>query len=208
MNAIHFWDRMSAKYDDISIHRYQKAYDATVALSRKYLKPADSVLDFACGTGLTTVQLAGSVASVHAIDTSPKMLALAQDKCADQGIGNVTFTVTTLFDDSLAESSFDAVLAFNILHGLPDVPVYCARIHRLIKPGGLFLSVTDCLKDAGVGATVLIRTLQLFRMMPPHVNLMSRQGVTTLIESAGFRILETQNLFEMPPNLFIAAERI
>jgi len=208
MDTIHFWDRMSAKYDDISIRRYQKAYDATVALSRKHLKPTDTVLDFACGTGLTTVQLAGSVSSVLAIDTSPKMIALAQDKCAGQGAHNVTFAVTTLFDNSLTESSFDAVLAFNILHGLPEVHEYCTHIHRLIKPGGLFLSATDCLKEAGIAAAVLIKTLQLFNKMPPHVSLMSRKDIVTLIESAGFSILETQNLFEMPPNLFVAAQRI
>jgi ubiquinone/menaquinone biosynthesis C-methylase UbiE len=207
MDTVRFWNRMSARYDDISTRKYQEAYDATVALTRKYLKPDDVVLDFACGTGLTTVHLASAVASVHAIDISPDMISLAKSKCAEQGIGNVTFSVTTLFDDSLVESSFDVVMAFNILHGLKNAPLHCARVNQLLKAGGLFISVTDCLKEAGLAATALIKTLQFFRMMPPHISILSQQNITTLIEDAGFRLLETQNLFDTPPNLFVAAQK-
>jgi hypothetical protein len=98
-------------------------------------------------------------------------------------------------------------MAFNILHGLKNAPLHCTRIHQLLKPRGLFISVTDCLKEAGVAATALIKTLQFFRMMPPHISILSQQNITTLIEDAGFRILETQNLFDMPPNLFVAAQK-
>ena len=71
MDAVRFWDKMSAGYDRQAAGKYEQAYADTVALTRDYLKPTDSVLDFACGTGLTTVQLAGAVASIHAIDISP-----------------------------------------------------------------------------------------------------------------------------------------
>ncbi len=122
------------------------------------------------------------------------------------GIGNVTFREGTLTDDSLAESSFDVVLAFNILHGLPDAAAYWARIHRLLKPDGLFLSVTDCLKEAGFATVALVKALCALRLMT-HVNIMSQQDVRTLVEAAEFSIVETQNLFDVPLNLFIAARR-
>ncbi len=206
MDVIRFWNKMSAGYDAQAGGKYEKAYADTVALTRKYLKPTDNVLDFACGTGLVTVQVANSAASVLGIDISPGMIEQAQMKCAARGIGNATFRVGTLMDDSLAEASYDAVLAFNILHGLPDASACCARIHRLLKPGGLFLSVTDCLKEAGFVTIALVRTLCVLRLMP-HVSIMSQQDVLSLVESAGFTVVESQNLFDVPPNLYIAARK-
>jgi ubiquinone/menaquinone biosynthesis C-methylase UbiE len=206
MDAVRFWNKMSGGYDAQAGSKYAKAYDDTVALTRKYLKPTDTVLDFACGTGLVAVQVAGSAASILGIDISPGMIEQAQAKCAAQDISNVSFQVGVLTDNSLEESSFDVVTAFNILHGLPDAAAYCARIHRLLKPGGLFLSVTDCLKEAGFATVALVRTLCALRLMP-HVNIMSQQDVLLLVESASFSIIETQNLFDVPPNLFIAAQK-
>jgi ubiquinone/menaquinone biosynthesis C-methylase UbiE len=206
MDAVRFWDRMAAGYDAQAGGKYEKAYEATVALTRKYLKSTDAVLDFACGTGFATIQLAGSVASIHAVDISPKMIELARAKYAAQGAQNVTFAVATLKDASLPEASFDAVLAFNILHGLPDAPAHCARIHRLLKPDGLFISVTDCLKDAGWPTVMLVRALSALRIMP-HVNILSQADVRGLVAEAGFTIRESQNLFETPPNLFVAAQK-
>ena len=200
MDNVRFWNRMAAGYDVQAGGKYAKAYADTVALARKYLKPTDAVLDFACGTGLVTVQLAGAAASIRGLDISPGMIEQAQAKT------NVTFQVGTLMDDGLEESSFDVVTAFNILHGLPNAPSYCVRIHRLLKSGGLFLSVTDCLKEAGFATVALVKALCALRMMP-HVNIMSQRDVRALVEDAGFSIVEAQNLFEKPPNLFIAARK-
>ena len=206
MDSVRFWDKMSAGYDRQAAGKYKQSYADTVALTRKYLKPTDAVLDFACGTGLTTVQVADAVASIHAIDISPKMISLAQSKCAEQGHENVTFTVTTLFDARLAEGSFDAVLAFNILHGLPNAVGYCRRIHRLLKPGGLFISVTDCLKQSPPLTIAMIRSLCFLRVLP-YIKLLTDETLKAMISDAGFRLLHTQNLFGMPPNLFVAAQK-
>jgi ubiquinone/menaquinone biosynthesis C-methylase UbiE len=206
MDVVRFWDRLAPGYDAQAGGKYANAYADAVALARGYLRPTDRVLDFACGTGLVTLALADAAASFFGVDISPNMIGLARAKCEARGVSNAGFSVGTLFDDSLAESSFDAVLAFNILHGLPDAPAHCARIHRLLKPGGLFLSVTDCLKDAGRPAVALIKSLVFLRLMP-CVSILSPQAVIRLVETARFDILRVEKLFEKPPNLFIAARR-
>ncbi len=62
-----------------------------MALTRKYLKPADAVLDFVCGTGLVTVQLADSAASILGIDISPGMLGQEQATCTAQASATSRF---------------------------------------------------------------------------------------------------------------------
>ena len=49
--AKEFWDRRAAVYDADAGVFYREAYEKTTACMRKYLKPTDTVLDFACGTG-------------------------------------------------------------------------------------------------------------------------------------------------------------
>jgi len=50
-------------------------------------------------------------------------------------------------EDFDAARSYDMVLALNLLHLLPDRMAALAKIHRLLKPGGLLISSTVCLAD-------------------------------------------------------------
>jgi 2-polyprenyl-3-methyl-5-hydroxy-6-metoxy-1,4-benzoquinol methylase len=206
MDSAKFWDRVAQVYDARAMKNYAQAYADTVALARKHLKKTDRVLDFACGTGITTVQLAGDVETVHAVDISPKMIEAAQGKCAAAGIGNVTFDCATLFDEKLPEGAYDAVLAFNILFALPEQARVFARIASLLKPGGMFISATDCLAEAGlkyrVGIWVMARLGKV-----PYEKLYTQESLKKAVASGGFDIIETCNLYETPPNLFIAARK-
>ena len=58
--AKEFWDRRAAVYDADAGVFYREAYEKTTACMRKYLKPTDTVLDFACGTGIVTLSLSAS----------------------------------------------------------------------------------------------------------------------------------------------------
>lgn len=113
--AKEFWDRRAAVYDADAGVFYREAYEKTTACMRKYLKPTDTVLDFACGTGIVTLSLSPDVKELRGIDISNEMIRRAQGKAAAQGIANVLLTQTDLFDDSLAPASFDTVLACNVL---------------------------------------------------------------------------------------------
>ena len=75
-----FWDGRAQNYDAQVGTHYAEAYEKTAACFKKYLKPTDTVLDFACGTGIVTFAVAPSVQSVRAIDVSGEMVRRAQEK--------------------------------------------------------------------------------------------------------------------------------
>lgn len=129
-----FWDGRAQNYDAQVGTHYAEAYEKTAACFKKYLKPTDTVLDFACGTGIVTFAVASSVQSVRAIDVSGEMVRRAQEKVKAQGVENVTVTQTDLFDGCLAEGSFNAVLACNVLLYIEDRSAALARIRALLKP--------------------------------------------------------------------------
>jgi 2-polyprenyl-3-methyl-5-hydroxy-6-metoxy-1,4-benzoquinol methylase len=60
---------------------------------------------------------------------------------------NVDFAQTNLFDERYTKESFDVILAFNILHFLEDHRQALQRITELLKPGGLCISLTPCLRE-------------------------------------------------------------
>ena len=45
-----FWDGRAQNYDAQVGTYYAEAYEKTAACFKKYLKPTDTVLDFACAT--------------------------------------------------------------------------------------------------------------------------------------------------------------
>lgn len=201
-----FWDMRSKSYDQTSGGVYASAYDRTAAKAIQYLDPSCRVLDFACGTGIVTLRVAPRAAFVRGIDISPGMVEIAREKAAAQGLSNVEITNTDLFDPCLEEGSFDAVTAFNVLLYLPDLPAALARIRALLRPGGVFLSATDCLasRPSGAGLRKLVKS---HTGAMPYTAFFTQRGLVRKIAAAGFTVLERENLFPNPPNLFAAARR-
>ena len=200
-----FWDMRSENYDQTSGGAYAQAYDRTIDRTIPYLKPTDRLLEFACGTGLTTLRLAPHAACVRGIDISPKMAAIAREKAT--GLPNVEITNTDLFDPALEPGSFDVVTAFNVLCYIPDLPAALARIRELLKPEGFFLSATDCLgsRPSKAGFQKFYKT-HTGKM--PYVAFFTQRGLERKIAQNGFAVLERENLFSAPPNLVVAARRV
>jgi ubiquinone/menaquinone biosynthesis C-methylase UbiE len=71
------------------------------------------------------------------------MIEIEREKAAAEGVSNLRFDRATLFDPELEEGSFDAVLAFNLLHLLEDIPAAIQRIRALPRPGGQCLRVAE-----------------------------------------------------------------
>ena len=201
-----FWNFRALTYDTQIGHLYDDAYRRTAENSLKYLSTESKVLEFACGTGIVTDAVAPHVASIRAIDISDEMVLRAREKMARLGHENVEVTQTDLFDPSLPTGTFDAVMAFNVLLYVDNFVEVMARIQNLLKPGGVFLSATDCL---GWNFSKAART-KFWRSHTgkmPYVGFFSQKGLVKKIEQAGFTVLETENLFPDPPNLFIAARK-
>lgn len=201
-----FWNKRSEIYDAQVGPLYEKAYEKTVARTLNYLSPEHRVLDYACGTGITTLQIAPHVAQVRAIDIADEMVRQAREKAAARGVGNVEVSQTGLFDPCLEEGSFDGVMAFNVLCYVEDLEGALARIRALLRPGGVFLSATDCLGE-GLTKVGVKKWFKSHTGSMPYVAFYKMKGLEGAVTDAGFLVLERENLFPAPPNLFIAAKK-
>ena len=202
-----FWNRRSQHYDEQSGAAYADAYRKTAERIRPYLTPNDRVLDFACGTGLVTLPVAQMAAEVCAIDISDEMVRHLKEKIAEQGVGNVSASCMDLFDESLRPGSFDAVVACNVLLYIEDRSAALARIRALLKPQGTLLLVSDCLGE-GLTRERVRKWFEYKTGKRPYVAFDTMRSLERSVADAGFAVLERENLFPAPPNLFLAAKKV
>jgi ubiquinone/menaquinone biosynthesis methyltransferase len=100
------------------------------------------VLDLACGTGDLAWSAAAEGATVTGLDLTPRMIALARAKArAGNGAVRAAFLVGDMMRLPLGSSSFDVVTTGYGLRNVPVVESAIAEIRRVLRPGGLFLSL-------------------------------------------------------------------
>ncbi len=141
-----FWDKIADKYSKQPIAD-EESYQKKLQVTHNYFKPDMEVLEFGYGTGSTALIHAPFVKHIRAIDISSAMIKIAQDKAKTQNIENVTFEQLTIEELEAEDCSYDAVLGLSILHLLEDKEQAIAKICKMLKPGGIFVTSTMCMGD-------------------------------------------------------------
>jgi len=141
-----FWDRIANRYSRQPVAD-EAAYQQKLKVTQEYLRPEMEVLEFGCGTGSTAIVHAPFVKHIRAIDISGRMLEIARGKADAANIENITFEQDAIDDFTAPDESFDAIMGHSILHLLEDKDAAIAKVHRMLKPGGIFVSSTVCIAE-------------------------------------------------------------
>lgn len=142
-----FWDKIAEGYAKQPIAD-EASYQKKLQVTRDYFRPDMEVLEIGCGTGSTALIHAPYVRQIRGIDFSAQMIAIAQEKAANQNITNVTFERSSIDEFKIPTQTLDMVLALSILHLLEDKEATIAQVYDMLKPGGVFVTSTACLGDA------------------------------------------------------------
>lgn len=136
------FDSVAGKYDvmndlmSVGLHRLWKRY----AIDQAALKPGQSVLDLAGGTGDLALKMAGKVGQhghVVLADINLSMLQEGRRRLIDGGVaGNLSIARLDAEDLPFDDASFDCITIAFGLRNVTDKDAALRSMFRVLKPGG------------------------------------------------------------------------
>lgn len=162
------------------------------AIARMKVPPDARVLDVGCGSGWATRLLADYTSSgrVTGIDISDEMVDLARE--SSPSYVNVDFETASAEQLPFSDSEFTHAFSMESLYYYADIAKALREIHRVLKPGGLFVAVVDMYWESEA-------THQWAETLNVPVQLLSISDYHSLFEAAGFRNVHDERILDPRP---------
>src|SRR5438105_512101 len=162
------------------------------AIARMHISPDALVLDVGCGSGWATRLLAelAFTGRVNGIDISDEMIRVARE--ASRSTPNVNFEMASAEQLPFNDSEFTHAFSMESLYYYPSIPKALKEIHRVLKPGGLFVAVVDLYWENEA-------THQWIDNLKVPVELLSVDDYHSLFIDAGFQNVSDERLFDPAP---------
>jgi len=159
------------------------------------LRPEDKFLDIGCGWGALVLHAAKHYGvRAHGITLSERQLAYARSRIAAEGLeGRVTVEYRD-YRDLEGESIYDKAASVGMFEhvGLRNLATYFDAVHRVLKPGGLFLN--HGITHEREGWQENLSTQFINRYVFPDGELDTIGNVQRGMERAGFEIADVEAL--------------
>ncbi len=145
-----FHDIEAQHYDAIHSEMWESLQQQFDLLSNDVLSHDNEIgknlrlLDIGSGTGLSTelllnTKLGERIDDIALLDTSPKMLALAERR-----IQKLTKNYKLYNSDvTNIDEKFDIIIVCSVLHHIPDLPIFLQHIAKIQNPGGILIHLQD-----------------------------------------------------------------
>ena len=197
-----FFDKVSSKSKPEPDIIASKIIDS----SMEYFEKGNYVLDFGCGSGAITNRIAKEVRAIDAIDISSGMLDFAKEQAEKSSISNIDYIQSSIFDERFDNNKYDAILAFNVLHYIDDMPKLINRINTLLQPNGVFISSTACLKERRSLIGYLVLLLGKIGVMP-KMHFYKRKELESLITNENFDKIKSEKISKLPEYFLVTRAR-
>jgi 2-polyprenyl-6-hydroxyphenyl methylase/3-demethylubiquinone-9 3-methyltransferase len=155
-----------------------------------------SLIDIGCGGGLLAEPLARQGFVVLGIDAGAESIAAARVH-AGNSCGSPVYRHARAEDLAREKQRFDVVLAMEIVEHVDDRESFLENCAVLLKPGGI-LFVATIARTMKALALAKLGAEYLLRWVPPGTHdwnkFVSPRDLSTEIETAGLKVLETQGV--------------
>lgn len=196
-----FWERTAGRYDR-SMMLLGGPLDAMLPLVASEVRGLDRVLELAAGTGLVSAAIAPVVGELVASDYAEAMVRKLEERVRQLGLVNVHTRTLDLYALDGAER-YDAVVASNVLHLLPDLDGALRAIRRTLRRGGRLIVPTYC-HDQTPLARLTSRALGLVGF--PGQRRLTLERLGSIVVDCGFELRRSQLLPGLLPIGFVSAE--
>ena len=96
-----------------------------------------NVLDYGCGTGLVSLELAKLVGNVTGVDASTGMLDILNQKITEAHVANINTVVCEYSDPTFGKfGPFDMAVSSMVMHHIDNPAQFLSALYNVILPGG------------------------------------------------------------------------
>jgi demethylmenaquinone methyltransferase/2-methoxy-6-polyprenyl-1,4-benzoquinol methylase len=184
------------------------------------------IVDLGTGTGdmaFNAAKIAGANARIVGLDFSLQMIRLAERKRSRVRRGaSIAFLQATALEAPIKSAIFDGAMTAFVLRNVSDLPRFFCEAHRLLKPGGKFVSLDMFPPTSGWFSSLY--AVYFYRLMPWLGGLLSTdrkayqylsdsvrrfdppETVATMIEQAGFVEVKIQKFLRGAVCMHVAAK--
>jgi len=127
-----FWD-FCAPFYDLAGKINGRAYGDMLKLVNELTPTGATVLETAAGTGAISLAVADKASHVLCTDISKNMLTIARHKIKKHNVKNITFDTRSIYNLAEPDSSFDVVIAGQVLHLIDEPEKAAAELRRVTK---------------------------------------------------------------------------
>lgn len=200
-------DRLSMSPEEYQARYSNKKWYATTEKSEQFFArwiannaKDRTVLDYCCGLGGTSLQLAQAGAFVHAFDISPESIATAREKLRIAGLQDRSeFQVMDAENMTYADNTFDVIVCTGVLHHLDATKAF-GELARVLKPTGTVVAIE------ALGYNPVIRA---YRKLTPNLrtsweadHILTLQDLKTARRFFGETEIHYFHLFSVAATLF------
>ncbi len=153
--------------------------------------PDTRVLDVGCGIGGPARYLAKTFGCrVTGIDLTADFIAAARLLTARMGLaGLIDYECANATRLPFEDAAFDVVWSQNVTMNIEDRAGFCAGVHRVLRPGGVFTLTEQCQGPNGAPDFPLP-----WARDPSYSFLVTPERTRADVEGAGFRITEWRDI--------------
>ena len=110
-----------------------RAYGEMLKTVNALIPQGAAVLEAAAGTGSISLAVADRAGAVLCTDVSEKMLNIARRKIVKRGFQNITVGTQSIYELAVPDSSFDVVIAGQVLHLIDEPEKAAEELRRVAK---------------------------------------------------------------------------
>jgi ubiquinone/menaquinone biosynthesis C-methylase UbiE len=171
--------KISGIKDDLSIEILKPRVSGS--LPNELIKTKGKVLDVGCGAGNYTVIIKKSAPKlkVYGVDISKQAI-----KKAKKDFPDINFSVAGANKLPFPNNSYNAVVMKCVLEHLKNPSKALAEVKRVLKPGGLFYSITPLEGEK----YILNSSKELSWKYQGHYQRFSKESILSLFENNGFQV--------------------
>ncbi len=197
-----YWERHARNYDASLRWVLGRPLPRTLELAGEAVRGKRKVLEVAAGTGIVTTAIAQTSESVVATDYAEAMVDELEKRVKDAGLNNVTCEQADIYSLSYPAGEFDAVVAANVLHLVPDLAAAIKSLRQVAKPGGLLVAPTFCHNETKV--SWLLSRLFAITGFPVHRRF-TIESLCAALEENGLQVVKFESLPGLIPIAYVEA---